>query len=107
MPPACTTVDIVDELFLDELLAIVNRIEHFTDGQRRSGVLPNQAKAFLQFRGSWILQPEQMKRLPLFARALPRWESADDARRAANARRPKLLAQPRKKLRHKIQVLLR
>ena len=46
-----------------------NRIEHFADGQRRCGVLPNQAKAFLQFRGSWIFEPEQMKRLEFLARA--------------------------------------
>jgi hypothetical protein len=32
------------ELFLDELLAIVNGIEDFTHGQRRGGVLADQAE---------------------------------------------------------------
>jgi hypothetical protein len=98
----------VDELFLDELLAIVNCIEHFTGGQRRCGVLPNQAKACLQFRGSWIFEPKQMKRLEFLARA----RSLDGSRPVMRVVQqmhigPKLLAQSRKELRHKIQVLLR
>jgi hypothetical protein len=90
--------NIVDELFLNELLAIVNRIKHFSDGQRRCGVLPNQAKAFLQFRGSWILQPEQMKRLQLFARARC-LDGSQPVMRVVQQMPlgPKLLAQPRKK----------
>ena len=99
--------NIVDELFLDELMAIVNCIERFTDGQRRCGVLPNQAKAFLQFRGSWIFEPEQMKRLEFLACAR-RLDGSQPVMRVAQQMHigPKLLAQPRKELRHKIQVLL-
>ena len=59
--------DVVNELFLDELLAIVNGIEHFTNGQRCSGVLTNEAKAFLQLRRNWIFEPEQMKRFEAFS----------------------------------------
>jgi len=43
--------DVVDQLLLDELLAIVNGIENLADGERRSGMAANQAKAFLQLGG--------------------------------------------------------
>ncbi len=39
--------DIIDQLFLDQPLAIVNRIEYLADRERGSSVLPNQSKTFL------------------------------------------------------------
>ena len=51
--------DIVDQLLLDQLLAVPDRIEHFADGQRRRGVLADQAEAGLVFRRHRILHPEQ------------------------------------------------
>lgn len=41
--------DIVDQLFLDQLLAIVDAVEHFTDRERRGGVLADDPEALLQF----------------------------------------------------------
>ncbi len=38
--------NVVNELLLDELLAIVNRVENFTHRQRSSSVLPDEAKTF-------------------------------------------------------------
>ena len=55
--------DVVDELFLDELLAVVNRIEDLTHGERRRGVLADDPEALLQLCRHGILQPEQVGRL--------------------------------------------
>src|SRR5918996_3888 len=52
--------NVVDQLFADQLRAIVNRIEDLTNGERRGGVLPNQSEARLLFRRCRILEPEQM-----------------------------------------------
>ena len=80
--------DVVDELLLDQLLAVIDGVEHFAHRQRRGGVLADQAEPLLQFRRRGILQPEQMVRLQFLAqRAPPRSASAGDARRAADARR--------------------
>src|SRR6266704_3234154 len=61
--------DEIEELFLNELLAILNRIEDFPDGQRGSGVLANQPKTFLQFRRCWVLKPEGPVWLKIFAQS--------------------------------------
>ncbi len=42
--------NVIDELFLYELVAVKNRIENLADSQWSCGVAANQAKAFLQFR---------------------------------------------------------
>src|SRR5438034_9919290 len=47
--------DEIDELLLDELLAIVNCGENFPHGESRSGMPPTPPHTFLQFRRSWIL----------------------------------------------------
>ena len=52
--------DVIDELFLKQLLAVVNTVEHLTHGDRRGGVPANQAKTLLQFRRDGILQPEEV-----------------------------------------------
>src|SRR5207249_7650811 len=40
--------DVINQLLLDELLAIEDRVEHFAHRERRGGVATNQAKTFLQ-----------------------------------------------------------
>ena len=53
--------NVIDELLLDELLAIVDRIEDFPNSQRRRGVLADEAKAFLQLCRNRVFEPEQVK----------------------------------------------
>src|SRR5882724_2457366 len=99
--------DVVDELFLDKLLAIVNGIEDFTHGQRRGGVLTNQAEAFLQLCRNWILEPEQMKwfeALPQ-ARCFDRCEPVMGIMQQVNFR-SELLAKPFEQERREVQVQL-
>src|SRR5882672_9179164 len=60
---------VIDPLFLDELLAIVDGIEDFTDGEGRGGVAADQAKTFLQLGGRGIFEPEEMIGLEFFAEA--------------------------------------
>src|SRR5207342_898211 len=55
--------DVVDELFLNQEMAILNDIEDFAHGQRRRRVLANQAETLLYFGGDGIFEPEQMVRL--------------------------------------------
>jgi hypothetical protein len=50
--------DVIDQLFLDQLLAIINAVKHFADRQRCGGVLSDNPKALLQFGGNGILQPK-------------------------------------------------
>ncbi len=59
--------DVVDQLLLDELLAVEDRVEDFADRERRRRVLADQPEALLQFRRSRIFQPEEMVRLEVFA----------------------------------------
>ena len=49
--------NVVDELLLDELLAVPYRIEDLADGQRGDGVPANQAVTFLIFSRDSILKP--------------------------------------------------
>ena len=51
--------DVVDQLFLNQLLAVPDRVEHFADGNRRHGVLTDQAEGFLVFCRGRVFQPEQ------------------------------------------------
>ena len=55
--------NVIDQLLLDKLLAIINGVEYFADGQWRSGVLADKPEALLQLRGNRILEPKQMIRL--------------------------------------------
>ena len=59
--------DVVDELLADQVLAVVDRVEHLAHRQRRGRVLANQAKRFLVFGRRGVFQPEQFVRLQLFA----------------------------------------
>src|SRR2546430_1709225 len=52
--------NVIDELLLNELLTVENRVEHLSDGNRRRRVLADQPEAGLQLRGRRIFQPEQM-----------------------------------------------
>ncbi len=69
MPPACTTVarDVVDQLLLDELLAIPDRIEDLAYGQRRGGVLADDAETVLVLRRHGIFHPERTVGLQILA----------------------------------------
>src|SRR5579864_1125327 len=60
---------VVDKLLLDENMSVPNGVEDLADRERRSGVLAYDAKAFLQFRGDCIFQPEKMIRLQTFSQA--------------------------------------
>src|SRR5260370_3293818 len=53
--------DVVDELLLNELLAIVDRIENLADRYWRSGVLADEAQTFLQLGRNRIFEPEQVE----------------------------------------------
>ena len=54
--------DVINELLLNKLLAIVDRIEDLADRDRRSGVLANEAQTFLQLRRNRVFEPEQVER---------------------------------------------
>ena len=68
-PPAVHDghADVVDQLFLDELLAVVDGVEHFAHRDRRRRVLANRAERRLILRRHWILEPEQPVRLETLA----------------------------------------
>src|ERR1700723_3954242 len=61
--------NVIDQLFFDELLAIVDAIEDLTDGKRRGCALPDDPKPLLQLRRSSILEPEPIIGLEFFAKA--------------------------------------
>src|SRR5258708_32388410 len=61
--------NVIDQLLLDKLLAIINGVEYFADGQWRSGVLTDKPEALLQLRGNRILEPEQIIRLEALSQA--------------------------------------
>ncbi len=60
---------VVDELLLNELLAIEDRVEHLADGDGGDGVPPDQTEALLQFGRRGVLHPEQAMRLERLAHA--------------------------------------
>ena len=59
--------NIVDQLLLNELLAIEDAVEHFAHGQRRRRMPANQAETFLQFRWCRVLQPKEVIRFEFLA----------------------------------------
>ena len=59
--------DVVDELLLDQLLAVVDRVEHLADRERRRRVLADQPEALLVLGRRRVLQPEQVVRLERLA----------------------------------------
>src|SRR5262245_40336083 len=69
--------DVVDELLLDQLLAVPDRIEHFTDREWRGRVLPYQPERLVVLRGRRVLEPkeaipfERFSKLPRFDRCEP------------------------------------
>src|SRR4051812_15554827 len=52
--------EIVDQLFGDQELRIPDGVEDLADGERRRGVLTDDAESLLKFRRDGILHPEQM-----------------------------------------------
>ncbi|SUI76180.1 Uncharacterised protein [Serratia quinivorans] len=61
--------DIVDQLFFNQLFAVPDAVEHFADGDRRDGVLADQAETFLILRRRWVFHPEQAVLLNAFTEA--------------------------------------
>ena len=61
--------DVVDQLLLNELAAVVNRIEHLADGERCRRVLADQPEALLVLGRSRVFEPEEMVRLERSAEA--------------------------------------
>src|SRR6185436_8524264 len=57
--------NVVDELILDQILGIPDRVEDFAHCKRCHGVLSNQLECFLIFRGRNVLEPEQLIRFEL------------------------------------------
>ena len=51
--------DVVDQLVLDQVLAVPDRVEHLADRQRRRGVLADQAERLLVLGRRRVLHPEQ------------------------------------------------
>lgn len=61
--------DVVDQLLLDQVLAVPERIEHLAHRQRRYRVLANHFERALVFRRGGVLQPEQAVRLQVATQA--------------------------------------
>ena len=51
--------NVVDQLLLDQLLAVPDGVEHFAHGQRSRGVAADMAEGFLVLRRRRVLHPEQ------------------------------------------------
>ena len=94
--------DVVDELLLDELLAVVDAVEDLADRDRRRGVLADQAEALLQLGGHRVLHPEQVVGLELLAEAagLDRRAGGGARRGAGAASGPNSLRSAREERRH-------
>src|SRR5437868_5174731 len=52
--------NVVDELILDQILGIPDRVEDLAHRERYHGVLPDQSEGFLVFGAGDILEPEQL-----------------------------------------------
>src|SRR5713226_5687180 len=61
--------NVIDQLLLDKLLAIMNGVEDFTHGERCGGVLTDEAEASLQLCGNGILEPKEMIGLEALSKA--------------------------------------
>jgi hypothetical protein len=61
--------DVVDELVLDQVLAVPDGVEHLAHGQRRGGVLADQAEGLLVLGRRGVLDPEQAIGLQVLAQA--------------------------------------
>ena len=59
--------DIVDQLLLDKLLGVPDRIEDLADRERGGGVLADQPEAGLVLGRGRVLEPEQPVRLEILA----------------------------------------
>src|SRR3954468_14206231 len=59
--------DIVDQLLLDQLLAVPDRIEDLADRERRRRMLSDQAEIGLILGRSRIFQPERLVGLEILA----------------------------------------
>src|SRR3546814_11784175 len=61
--------DVVDELILDELAAVVDGVEDFADGDGRHGMLADQLQPLLILRRRRVFHPEQAVGLEALAEA--------------------------------------
>lgn len=55
--------DIVDQLVLDQILGVPDRVEDLAHGKRRDGMLADQLEDFLVLGRGYVFQPEQLVRL--------------------------------------------
>ena len=97
--------DVVDELLLNELLTIEDRVEHLADGNRRGRVLADQPESRLQFRGRRIFEPEKMVRLESLAqtRSLDRRQAMMRIVQQLHVG-SEVVAQPPEQRRHEVQI---
>src|SRR4051812_23638381 len=60
---------VIDQLILDEMFAVPNRVEYLTDSERRNRVLSNPFEAALIVSRRRVFQPEQSVRLKVASKA--------------------------------------
>ncbi|MNJ67154.1 hypothetical protein D3C77_632980 [compost metagenome] len=61
--------DVVDQLVLHQVLAVPDGVEDLAHGQRRGGVLPDQAEGVLVLGRRGVFHPEQVVGFQRFAQA--------------------------------------
>ena len=100
--------DIVDQLLLDQLLAIPDAVENFADGDRRDRMLANQPEAGLVFRGRGVFHPEQAIRLDRFAetRGFDRRQAVVDVMQQMRIE-AEFVAHGFEEFRHEVEILFR
>ena len=100
--------DVVDQLVLDQLLAVPDRVEHLADRDRRHGMLADQPERFLVLGRRRVLDPEHAQRLERLAepRRLDRREAVVHVVQQVEVE-AEFLAQRFEKLRRVIEVFLR
>src|SRR5947208_3078244 len=99
--------DVVDELFLNQNVAVVDRVKYLSHGQRSGSVTPDDPEPLLQLGWCCIFEPEEMIGFKFFAQARC-FDGAEPMMRVVQQMnlRAKLLAQPGEELRRKIQIVL-
>src|SRR5262249_35044685 len=100
--------DIVNELFLNELLTIIDAVENFSSSQRSGRMLANNPKALLYFSRRGIFEPEQMRGFQFLAQSRSfDWCQAMMRIVQKVQMRPEFFSQSHKKLRNEIQIMFR
>ena len=99
--------DVIDQLILDQVPAVPDRIEHFSDRDGCHGMLPDQPECVLVFRRCRVFHPEQPIRLQTSseARGFDRRQAMMDVVQQVYVESD-LLSQPREQRRHEIEIFL-